>query len=207
LHGLLLYFNLTKLNNFHPEDIMNASTRFVFLLILCLLFTSLSFGQKQSWNLNFKGGVLLPGTVYIAEFDVDVGTEMGWIANLTYDAMVGEKISMGGYFFYSGTTAEESSETVNVMSIGGTLKGRFVLQGGIQIRPGIIVAYQIASGAFDDVKGLNLGFTGEVAFPLQNMRAIVAELGFTSQPTGGNPDSDVTWSPIFYLMLGYEFGG
>jgi hypothetical protein len=70
------------------------------------------------------------------------------------------------------------------------------------------LAYQITTGdAFDDVKGLNVGFTFEAAFPLKDFKAIVAELGFTTQPSGGNADADVTWAPIFYLTVGYEFGG
>ena len=44
-------------------------------------------------------------------------------------------------------------------------------------------------------------------FPLKDFNAIVAEIGFTSQPSGGNEFADVTWAPIFYLTIGYEFGG
>ncbi len=178
------------------------------LLILAavLLIVPLAQAQSQTWNMNFKGGIMLPGTVTIEGFDVD--TDMGWIANVAYDALVGEKVSMGGYFFYSGVTPEESDESANILAIGGTVKGRFTLSSGTQIRPGLILAYQMTSGsAFDDVTGLNIGFTGEVAFPLKDHKAIVAELGFTSQPAGGNSDADVTWAPIFYLTLGYEFGG
>jgi hypothetical protein len=82
------------------------------------------------------------------------------------------------------------------------------MRGGNQIRAGIILAYQMTSGdAFDDVEGLNVGFTGEFVFPMKDKKAVVAELGFTSQPAGGNEDADVTWAPILYLTIGYEFGG
>ena len=127
---------------------------------------------------------------------------------MAFDALLAEKVSMGGYLFYSGLTAEEVDQAANILGIGGTIKARFTLKSGIQIRPGVILAYQMTSGdAFDDVTGLDVGFTGEVAFPLKKKNAIVAEIGFTSQPAGGNSDVDVTWSPIFYLTLGYEFGG
>jgi hypothetical protein len=177
------------------------------LVVIVLLFSAnLTQAQSQTWNMNFKGGIMLPGTVTIEGFDVD--TDMGWIANIAYDALVAEKVSMGGYFFYAGVTPEESDESANILTIGGTVKGRFTLSSGTQIRPGLILAYQMTSGsAFDDVKGLNVGFTGEVAFPLKDKKAVVAELGFTSQPSGGNSDADVTWAPIFYLTVGYEFGG
>ena len=181
------------------------------ILVICvalLLTGSLAQAQNQSWNWNFKGGIILPGTVTVEGYDAD--TELGWIVNTVFDAMVAEKLSMGGYFFYSGLTEAESGESngANIMSIGGTLKARFPLRGGTQLRPGVIFAYQITTGdAFDDVNGLNVGFTFEAAFPLKDRNAIVAEIGFTSQPSGGNSDVNVTWAPIFYLAVGYEIGG
>jgi hypothetical protein len=186
---------------------MRKNRLIVFLLVLFMLsMTSLLQAQSQSWNFNIKGGILMPGTVSIQGFEVD--TDMGWIANAAFDALLAEKISMGGYFFYAGTSPEGSDQTANIMTIGGTIKARFTLKGGTQIRPGVIFAYQMTTGeVFDDVNGLNIGFTGEVAFPLKNKNAIVTEIGFTSQPAGGNSDVDVTWAPIFYLTLGYEFGG
>jgi hypothetical protein len=181
---------------------------FLVIVMVILLCSSFAHAQKQGWNWNFKGGIMLPGTVTVEGFDAD--TELGWIANTAFDAVVAEKFTMGGYFFYAGITEGETgeSESANVMSIGGTLKGRFALQGGTQLRPGLILAYQMTSGdVFDDVTGLNVGFTFEAAFPLQKFNAIVAEIGFTTQPAGGNEDADVTWGPIFYLTVGYEFGG
>ena len=82
------------------------------------------------------------------------------------------------------------------------------MQNGNQVRAGLILAYQMTSGdVFDDVEGFNAGFTGEYVITLKDKKAVVIELGFTSQPAGGNADADVTWAPIFYLTVGYEFGG
>jgi len=188
---------------------MRWNYKTILIIVIALLLTcSLAQAQKQSWNWNFKGGILLPGTVTVEGYDGD--TNLGWIVNTAFDAMVAEKLSMGGYFFYSGTSEAESGEdlSANIMTIGGTLKGRFALRGGTQLRPGVIFAYQITTGdAFDDVNGLNVGFTFEAVFPLKDYNAIVAELGFTTQPSGGNADADVTWAPIFYLTVGYEIGG
>ena len=175
-----------------------------------LLFGSLTQAQNQSWNWNFKGGILFPGTVTIEGYG-DGDTNMGWTFNTAFDGMVAEKISMGGYFSYSGTTEAETGNdySANIMSIGGTIKGRFQLRGGTQLRPGVIFAYQLATSDYfeDDVNGLNLGFTFEVAVPLKNYNAFIGEIGFTSQPAGGNESADVTWAPIFYLTVGYEIGG
>ena len=188
---------------------MRWNYKLILVVVAVLLSASFANAQKQSWNWNFKGGIILPGTVTIEGFG-DVDTNMGWIINTAFDAMVAEKLSMGGYFFYSGISEAESGEDngANVMTIGGTLRGRFALKGGTQLRPGVVFAYQITSGdAFDDLSGLNVGLSFETAFPLKDFNAIVAELGFMTQPSGGNEDVNVTWGPIFYLTVGYEFGG
>ena len=40
--------------------------------IIFVLFTaSLVQAQSQSWNLNFKGGILLPGTITVQGYDGD----------------------------------------------------------------------------------------------------------------------------------------
>jgi hypothetical protein len=181
---------------------------FLIIITAVILSSSLVHAQEQTWNWNFKGGIMLPGTVTVEGYDAD--TELGWIANTAFDAMVAEKLSMGAYLFYSGITEAETgySEEANVLGLGGTLKGRFKLNSGIQLRPGIILAYQSTSGsAFDDITGLGVGLTFEVVFPLKDFNAIVGELGFTTQPSGGNEDVEVTWAPIFYLTVGYEIGG
>ena len=157
------------------------------MVILLLIFVSTTVvqAQKQSWNMNIKGGILLPGTVTVEGYDADL--DMGWIANLAIDALLAEKVSMGGFVYYSGVTPEELDESANILGLGGTIKGRFTLKGGTQIRPGLVLTYQMTSGdAFEDVKGFGVGFTGEVVFPLKDFNAIVAELGFISQPSGGN---------------------
>lgn len=177
--------------------------------IVLILFSATIQAQEQSWNWNFKGGIMLPGTVTIEGFG-DADTELGWIVNTAFDALVAEKFSMGGYLFYSGITEAESGESygANVLSIGGALRGRFKLQGGIQLRPGIVLAYQSTTGdAFDDLTGLNIGLSFDVVFPLKGFNAIVGELGFMTQPSGGNEDVNVTWAPIFYITVGYEIGG
>jgi len=186
---------------------------FRFLLTGLVLMTfgicSNLFAQGQSWAANAKFGLLFPGTVTISPPGVDVDTEIGWILHVKADALVSPKFSIGGLVSFAGTSAEESSESVSIMNFGGTLKGWFPMQNGWQIRPGVLLAYQLTTGdAFDDVSGFDIGAFAELAIPLKTrFNAVVAELGFISQPAGGNTDADVTWAPVFYLQLGYEFGG
>jgi len=115
---------------------------------------------------------------------------------------------MGRIHYYFGASAEDIDESATIFTLGGTIKGRFTIQSVWQRRPGIALSYQMVDGdAFEDVKGLNIGGIFEVVKPLQNKRALVGEQGFISQPTGGNEDAVVTIEPIFFLTIGYEFGG
>ena len=178
--------------------------------LMVLLVVTFATSQEQSWNVNFKGGLLLPGTVKIDGGEVDTNT--GWLIHGYVDAMVAPKLSLGGFVLFAGTSAADAPEGVdagaNIITLGGTIKGRFKAGTSIYLRPGLALGYQMISGdAFDDVSGLDVGAIFEIVKPLQNKNAIVGELGFITQPSGGNEDADVTFGPIFYLTVGYEFGG
>ncbi len=184
----------------------------VVLLCTVLVAVSISAGnaQEQTWNFTFKGGLLMPGTVTVSPPGWDLDTNMGWILNAYYDAMVAPKLSIGGFLVLAGTSVDEADEGAMITTLGATIKGRFTLQNGMQLRPGLALGYQMTSSdAFDDgLKGLDVGGIFEVVKPLANStNALVGELGFITQPSGGNDDADVTWGPMFYFAFGYQFGG
>ena len=55
--------------------------------------------------------------------------------------------------------------------------------------------------------GLAVNLSVEFQYHLANSPAIpFLDIGFLSQPTGGNSDADVTWAPIFYLNVGAAYG-
>ncbi|MCX5754261.1 MAG: hypothetical protein NTW97_11600 [Candidatus Krumholzibacteria bacterium] len=190
---------------------MKAMRISLLCLVLVVLSISVGHAQEQQWNLTFKGGPLIPGTVTIDPPGGDVDTDMGWLLNAYIDAMVAPKLSFGGFLLLAGTSASGggTDSGATVATLGATVKGRFTLQNGMQLRPGLAIGYQMISGdAFDGVKGLDVGGIFEIVKPLANNKnALVGEVGFITQPAGGNSDADVTFGPIFYLAFGYEFGG
>ena len=184
------------------------------VVLLCMVLVALSISagnaQEQQWNFTAKGGLLMPGTVTVDPPGADLDTNMGWILNAYYDAMVAPKLSIGGFFLLAGTSVDEADEGAMVTTLGATIKGHFTLQNGMKLRPGLAIGYQMTSSdAFDDnLKGLDVGGIFEVVKPLANSKnALVGELGFITQPSGGTEDYDVTWGPIFYFAFGYQFGG
>jgi hypothetical protein len=183
------------------------------LLCMVLVVLSISAGnaQEQQWSLTFKGGLLMPGGVTIEGRDFD--TNMGLLWNAYFDAMVAPKFSIGGFLqmAFPSVTALGDDYGVTVTTIGATMKGRFPLQSGWILRPGLAFGYQMTSTDApnaDGVNGLGVGGMFEIIKPLANSKnALVGELGFITQPSGGNSDADVTWGPIFYFAFGYQFGG
>jgi hypothetical protein len=169
--------------------------------------------EHQSWNLGLKAGVLLPGSVYIEEADQSFDTSTGPLFVATLDAMVATKLSIGAFLLHArpSVTVAGTSYDANVTTLGGTIKGRFGRPDGIQFRPGIAFGYQTISSsdsdAVDAVKGFDIAAIAELSIPTGGSLRIPIELSFISQPTGGNDDTEVTFSPIFYLAGGIEFGG
>ena len=49
------------------------------------------------------------------------------------------------------------------------------------------------------------GLVADVVKPLQPNVNLLGQVGFITQPTGGNADYDISWAPIFYLAVGLEY--
>jgi len=186
----------------------------VALLCMVLVAVTISAGsaQEQKWNFTFKGGLLLPGGVTIDPPGWSFDTGAGWLVNGYFDAIVAPKLAIGAFRMLAvpSVTVLGDDYGVTVTTLGATMKGRFTLQNGMQLRPGLAIGYQmISTDAVDEgTNGLGIGGLFEVVKPLANSKnALVGEVGFITQPSGGNEDSDVTFGPIFYLAFGYQFGG
>lgn len=181
------------------------------VLILAIVFAPLIVDAKSNddWILGIKGGVLLPGSVYVGDpVDTEFDTDSGIVFGLKADTKVAEKMSMGAFYQYSSFSILDG-EDVDVNTIGLTIKGKFENKSNIEIRPGLALGYQTCdSDALNDsTSGFDLGAFVEFAYPLlnKNKGAMTGEIGFITQPAGGNSDVDVTFGPIFYLAIGYEF--
>lgn len=161
----------------------------------------------RSWALSAAAGVAFPGTITVESTDLD--TKTGFDLRAAADFFVVPKLSLGVYVQRTSTSLEDRDYDVAVTGLGGTIVGHFGAANQGHLRAGLGIAYQIDTvdlpGA-RDAKGLGLSpFIGYVQ-PLQGGASIFGQLGFITQPTGGNSDVDVTWGPIFTLQLGAEFG-
>lgn len=169
--------------------------------------TAAAAPAEKRWWLGAKAGFLLPGTVTIDGTDFD--SDSGLLANITLDGVVAPRLCLGGFLLY-GSSGLEGEVDATVITVGGTIKGRFPA-GNMEIRPGIVLGYQTITGeAFedsDDSTGIDVGGTVELAVPISPKSDFLGEIGFVSQPGGGNEDSEITFGPIFYIAGGASFGG
>ena len=181
---------------------MNTIKALFCLVWFCFAFNpSLTHAQEDanSWSLSLKGGVLFPGEVYygfpiLKYFD----TETGAIISINADFRVSKRLSLGVFALYW----TEDNIVGDVYTVGGTFKAHFNRQGSWQIRPAAVVGLQFFGDTIiEDALGLDVGALLEIAKPVGGGRALVGELGFIAQPTGGNDQTDFTFDPILYLSV------
>ena len=157
------------------------------------------------YRLQAKGGPLLPGSVYIEEADVDVDTDAGPLVHLDADLIHVPSFATGAFLLFGSTEAE--GVDVSLVTFGVKLKAS-VLAGPVEIRPGLDIGYTTSEvGGLDEIKGMDLGPVLEVAFGQPGGFRFVGEVGGISQPVGGNDATGVTFAPIVYTALGFEFAG
>lgn len=163
----------------------------------------------STYGISGSLGLVLPGTISVsaggtAEFDTDTGLLLQGAA----DYYVVPKLAVGLYLAYQRVGVKNTSETASVVGVGPTIKARFGIGEKLALRPSLSIGYQHGSwtGTAPTTTGLGIGLQLEGAFPLGAGVNGLVQLGFSTQPTGGNADIDLTWGPIFYLAVGAEFG-
>jgi hypothetical protein len=165
---------------------------------------------ERTWALSAAAGVSLPGTVNVDGNGND--SDAGFNLRAAADFFVSQRLSMGVYVQYIGFQVGKTTKyDATMTAIGGTLVGRFGQPQNPHFRAGIGLAYQTETVDISGVSsphGFGISPFVEAVYPVQNA-AFFAHVGFNAQPSGGtsgNNSVDVTWGPIWELMVGAEFG-
>lgn len=161
--------------------------------------------QDAAYEAGASIGIWLPGTIDIDGFDFD--KDAGFLLRAFADMYVAPKFAVGAYFNYTSSEVEGLDATS--VEFGMALKPRFFLSPDISVKPGLNIGYRNSSidiPASDNVDGLAVNLSVELQYHLGTGLIPFLDIGFLSQPTGGNSDSDVTWAPIFYINFGAAFG-
>lgn len=177
------------------------------LLVLCgsptVAFAQTGHGGKPwTWALGAKGGAFLGGEVYIepAHVDAETGPMLGVFA----DSIVVPGFSIGAFTNFANTGVGPAS--ASIFNLGVSMKARFQA-GDLSLRPGLTFGYQQITGDFETITGFDPGLVFELGVPVSATTGVLFDVGFFSQPVGGNELASVTFGPKFYLAAGIEFGG
>lgn len=168
--------------------------------------------DNRKYDIGFSGGAWLPGTINIE--DVDADKEMGLLLRGIADAYLMPNFAVGVYFNYSNTPISYESLKADgwFYEYGISLKPRFMINPELAVKPGLNIGYRsldresLYPGEENtSAEGMGLNLSIEIQIPVTTDYLFFADVGFLSQPTGGNDVADVTWSPIFYLNAGLAF--
>jgi hypothetical protein len=175
--------------------------------------------EEKSYEMGIAGGLLFSGDVYVSLYGDDVERNSNLVLRAFIDSYVVPKLAVGAYLAYSTLNLDEDIEIgfwgddeeynieksgISVVEIGGAIKPRFVVSPRFAIKPGLNIGYRKFFGETDFSTWQALGINGscEFQYRINDTYIIYQETGFVSQPTGGNVDTDVTFGPTFYVLLG-----
>jgi hypothetical protein len=162
-------------------------------------------------DLVLTAAFLLPSDNISAEdYGIKLHQNGTFLGRIAADFFLIPKMSMGVYMNVSPVSYGESDETATVLEFGGSLKGRFlVAHGAVAVKMGANVGYRYISSKLkysDGVSGFSIGPSIEVQFATGTSLAPHIEIGFLSQPAGGNEYTNITFPPIFYVGGGCSLG-
>jgi hypothetical protein len=151
----------------------------------------------------------LGGKVRIEGYSIKTDKNPGFLLRAFYDAYVVEKLAVGAYANFSPVSVEWNSTGATIYEIGGAIKGRFPLgDGSMVIKPGLNIGYRMISSDYniiDKSDAMALGGSVEIQFNTKNIFVPFFEMGFLSQPVGGNDYTSITFPPIIYFGGGVAF--
>lgn len=178
------------------------------IVFLAMAVSVFSQSAPTSFAVNVKGGLFLTGPGKPDVGGTELKLKVSPLLKADLDGILVPKLSMGLFFLYTPMKVENYDNSNNFFSVGMTIKPRFTVTEGLQVRPGLAVGYNHIKNKDmkDPSNGLNIGFQIEISKTIQENIGIVGEFGFASQPVGGDGNVDITFPPIFYICLGVEFG-
>lgn len=182
----------------------------VFLTFLIVLnpFSILS-AQEEDLNVDFSGlaGLLLPGELYISDgsYEAYPETAMSPFFILALDLSQSKALSFGAYYQFT-SMGYDAADGVDIFhTIGISISPLFYTQ-TLVIKPNIRLGYRIIPGYYatsDPIEGFAADFGLQFQKRAQGLQPIV-EIGFITQPSGGNDAVFFEFSPIFYFAAGIK---
>lgn len=169
------------------------------LIVLCLVVWPLAaFSQDlPKSEFSISAGYMFEGEVYVWYPNVYGSVGETFHLRTDYVGYFGDYFGMGGFVSYSNPYYY--GQEVSATEFGVVLKGRFKAGENMVVKFPLCIGYR--SYGNNAGQGLGIDFSGQLQFPGEKVRPFV-ELGFLTQPEGGNDFSDVTYGPVFLVSVG-----
>ena len=198
----------------------NLSISFVaFVLILSSNIVMGMELEEKSYEIGIAAGVLLPGDVYVSLHGDNVDRNANVMLRGFIDSYVVPKLALGAYVNFGTLNLEEDIDIgfwgedeeyriektgVTILELGGAIKHRFIVSPKFAIKPALNIGYRRFFGETDFSTWNALGINGSCEFQYKISDTLLGyfESGFLSQPSGGNVDTDITFDPTFFILLG-----
>jgi hypothetical protein len=205
---------------------MNGLVRSILALCIAALFsTSLHMTHAQTKDFASRDADIFLTAAYLFPSDNIAADDYGitlhqdgmLFGRLGADFFLIPKLSMGVYMNVGSIKISGmgpfvgNSPSVTMMEFGGSLKGRFIIaHGAVAIKAGVNIGYRMFTSDLkyaDKVNAFAIGPDVEVQFATGSVVAPHLEIGFLSQPAGGNNDyTSITFPPIVYIGGGCSLG-
>lgn len=155
--------------------------------------------EGKTFDLGASAGFWFGGNVVIE--GVDVEKDGAFLLRLFGDSYLMPKFAVGAFFNFSPYS--QGGFDITMFEFGAALKPRFMVGPDVAIKPGLNIGYRFTTSDIDaaEINGLGINASVEVQKALPGV-IIFGELGFLSQPSGGNSSVEVTFAPIFYFTAG-----
>jgi hypothetical protein len=155
--------------------------------------------EAKTFELGASAGYWFSGNVIIEGVDVD--KDGAFLLRLFADSYLMPRIAFGGYFNFSPYS--QSGIDITMFEFGATIKPRFIVAPDFAIKPGLNIGYRFTTSDLEvaEISALGINLSVEIQKSLPGV-IIFGEIGFLSQPSGGNSTVEVTFAPIFYVSAG-----
>ena len=182
------------------------------LLVTLLLPSGLNAQNslaERTHDFGISAGYIFEGSAYFAEDEEYTAHTAGLMIRAFWDQFIMEQFGVG--LFVQGALTDFPRYTTDsgavLLEAGFSLKPRFFLGEKMAVKPGLNVGYRtyLADDEYAEGDGLGLNLGIELQYDLAASLLPFLEVGFLSQPWGGNDETDITYDPIIYFQLGIAF--
>ncbi len=182
----------------------------IVVVVFTFLFSNWSMAQEKKHEIGLSVGILAGGEAYVEEQDQYFDFTSGLMIHSFYDHFVAEYLSIGGYLNFSFPEIEFAEEGSTFTEVGLAIKPRFFIQDVLTIKPGLNIGYRTVNSNNIDfiggkIQGLGINLTTELQLNIHETFKPFLDIGFITQPAGGNDEFTITFSPVLTVRAGIAF--